>query len=349
MSCSKCFRANPKPARYIMGDLPTNRVTPNRAFYGCGLDYAGPFYVKSRVRGPANIKTYMCVFVCIVTKAVHLELATDMSTDAFLNCLRRFIARRGKCKHIYCDNGTNFVGAKTELSELYDKLSKIEFQENVTNFLGEDRILWHFNPPSAPNFGGLWESVVKSAKRHLNRILFNTSLTYEELYTVLTQVESCLNSRPLSPLSEDPYDLIPLTPAHFLIGDTMAALPQEDLTNVNTNRLDRYQHLQQLVQHFWNRWRTEYLHQLQTRNKWNDASGECFKPGTLVIIREDHSPPCRWPMARITDIHPGKDGVTRVVTLKCSGYRFLKRPVTKLCILPWQEEKSTPEKEVHEE
>ncbi|XP_036146020.1 uncharacterized protein LOC118646675 [Monomorium pharaonis] len=268
----------------------------------------------------------MCVFVCTVTKAVHLELATDMNTNAFFNCLRRFTARRGRCKHIYCDNGTNFIGAKTELSELYAKLSTTEFQNSVTAFLEEDRILWHFIPPSAPNFGGLWESVVKSAKRHLNRVLFNTSLTYEELYTVLTQVESCLNSRPLFPLSDDPSDLIPLTPVHFLIEDTLAALPQEDLTDVNRNRLDRYQHLQQLVQHFWNRWKIEYLHKLQMRNKWNDPTVNLLKPGTLVIVREDHSLPLKWPMARITEIHPGQDGVTRVVTLKGSNNRSFKRP-----------------------
>lgn len=95
---------------------------------------------------------------------MHLELAIDMGTNAFLNCLRRFIARQGKCKHIYCDNSTNFVSAKTELSKLYDKMSRVKFQEDIMNFLGKDRIFWHFNPPSAPNFGGLWEGVMKFAK-----------------------------------------------------------------------------------------------------------------------------------------------------------------------------------------
>lgn len=126
---------------------------------------------------------------------------------------------------------------------------------------------------------------------------------------MLTRVELCLNSRPLSPLSDDPSDLILLTPAHFLIGDTLAALPQEDFINVNKNRLDRYQHLQQLVQHFWSRWQTEYLHQSQTRNKWNDPSIDRFKTGTLVIVREDHSPPLKWSMTRITEVHPEKYGV----------------------------------------
>lgn len=221
---------------------------------------------------------------------------------------------------------------------------QVEFQESVTNFLGEDRIVWHFNPPSAPHFGGLWESVVKSAKRHLNRVLYNTSLTYEELYTVLTQVESCLNSRPLMPLSDDPSDLTPLTPAHFLIGDNLAALPQEDSTNFAKTRLDRYQHLQQLVQHFWKRWQTEYLHHLQTRNKWNDPSIDRFKPNTLVIVREDHSPPLKWSLARILETYPGKDGVTRVVTLKGPNNRIFKRPIIKLCIVPLEEEPDSLEK-----
>ena len=118
-------------------------------------------------------------------------------------------------------------------------------------------------PPRAPHFGGLWEAAVKSVKKHLSRVSGETRLTYEEMYTVLTQVEGCLNSRPLAPLSNYPNDLTPLTPGHFLIGDSLSAIPRQDLVDVPRNRLSRYEHLQQMLQHFRKRWNLEYLHQLQ--------------------------------------------------------------------------------------
>ena len=145
--CIICFRAHPISTEYIMGNLPKARVTPKRAFYTCGVDYAGPFQIKSILRSKTTLKAYICIFVCFVTKAVHIELARDLSTDAFLNCLRRFVSRRGKCQHIYSDNGTNFVGARNRLNELSRLLQNRDFQRNVTDFLAKDQISWHFIPP----------------------------------------------------------------------------------------------------------------------------------------------------------------------------------------------------------
>ncbi|XP_033221170.1 uncharacterized protein LOC117175573 [Belonocnema kinseyi] len=182
-----------------------------------------------------------------------------MSTNAFFNCLYRFVSCRGKCKIIHSDNGTNFVGARNELKELGELLRNCEFQESVTDFLANVQITWHMIPPHAPNFGGLWESAVKSAKKHLKIVIGETRLKFEELYTLLTQAEACLNSRPLSPISNEPNDIIPLTPGHFLMGDSLAAIPQHDLREICQTRLDRYQHIQFMLQHFWQRWQKEYL------------------------------------------------------------------------------------------
>ena len=250
-----------------MGNLPSARVTPNRPFFVCGVAYAGPYNLCERVRSRVTYKAYICIFVCFVTKAVHIELAHDLSTDAFLNCLRRFVSRRGRCQHMYSDNGTNFVGARNHLTELTALLNNSKFQETVHNYLAHEQIQWHMIPPRAPHFGGLWEGAVKSVKKHLSRIMGETRLTYEEMYTVLTQVEGCLNSRPLFPLSNDPNDLTPLTPGHFLIGDSLSAVPQRDQGDVARNRLSRYEHLQPMLQHFWKRWQVEYLNQLQQRKK----------------------------------------------------------------------------------
>ncbi|KAK2575357.1 hypothetical protein KPH14_000830 [Odynerus spinipes] len=234
-----------------MGDLPAARVTATRPFYTCGLDYAGPFLVKEKTRTRVSLKAYLCIFVCFTTKAVHLELTVDLSTDAFFNCLQRFIARRGKPGNIHSDNGTNFVGAKNELNELGCLLSDKAHRSRITDAMSKDQIQWHMIPPHAPQFGGLWESAVESAKYHLRRVIGETRLTFEELYTLLTQVEACLNSRPLTSLSDDPNDPTPLTPRHFLIGDSMAAIPQPNFMDVPINRMNRYQHLSKMFQDFW--------------------------------------------------------------------------------------------------
>jgi len=143
-----------------------------------------------------------------------------------------------------------------------------EHNNCVSKQLQQDGIVWHFIPQRGSHFGGLWEAGVKSMKYHLRRVLGNVKCTYEELSTILCQVEACLNSRPITPLSSDPADIQPLTPGHFLITTPLNQLPEEDLTDVKVNRLHRWQHLQQLHQQFWRRWSKEYLNQLQQRVKW---------------------------------------------------------------------------------
>ncbi|XP_076389571.1 uncharacterized protein LOC105662854 [Megachile rotundata] len=335
-NCVRCFRVNPQGIQYPMGQLPAVRVTPARPFLNCGVDYAGPFTTKDRTRSKVTLKSYICIFVCFATKAIHIELATDLSTDAFINCLRRFIARRGRCQQIFSDNGTNFVGAKNKLSDLDKLVRNSEHNSKIDTFLSNEQIQWNFIPPQAPHFGGLWESAVRRAKHHLIRVIGDQRLTYEELYTLLTQIEACLNSRPLSPISSDPHDCTPLTPGHFLIGTALTALPEPDFTDVRTNRLNRYQLIQQMLQHFWQRWQKEYLHHLQQRNKWTATGNHQLSKGTLVVIKEDNLPPLRWCLGRITELHQGKDGVVRVVSVK-TGDGLYKRPITKICILPMQD------------
>ncbi|XP_029054415.2 uncharacterized protein LOC114881732 [Osmia bicornis bicornis] len=332
-SCVRCFRVKPQGIEYPMGQLPAARVTPTRPFTTCGVDYAGPFITKDNTRSKVSLKSYICIFVCFATKATHIELAVDLSTDAFINCLKRFIARRGRCHSIVSDNGTNFVGARNKLSELDNLTRSKEYNCQISQFLSREHIEWSFIPPRAPHFGGLWESAVKLTKYHLLRVIGEQRLTYEELYTLLTQVESCLNSRPLSPLSSDPHDLNPLTPGHFLIGTALSSLPDHDLTSIKTNRLNRYQLIQQMYQHFWQRWQKEYLHQLQQNYKWTQTSKHQLTEGILVVIKEDGLQPLRWCLGRVTELHQGKDGVVRVVSVKTMDGLY-KRPVSKICILP---------------
>jgi hypothetical protein len=332
-NCLKCFRANPTTSYQLMGELPKDRVQPARPFLNSGVDFGGPVYLKEgRGRGKRTVKGYIALFVCFATKALHLELVGDLSSQSFLGALKRFISRRGHVANLYSDNGTNFVGARNELSELGEMLKSQKFERDVIDRLADRTVRWHFIPPHSPHHGGIWEAGIRSVKSHLKRVIGLTSLTYEEMHTVLTQIEACLNSRPLTPISNDPNDLIALSPSHFLIGDLLTAPVEHDVTPLPINRLSRWQYVEQLRQHFWKRWSVDYLTQLQPRRKWNQRLPN-IEVGELAVIKEDNSPPLQWRLARVVRLHPGKDGCVRVVTLKTSKGE-VTRSINKVCVLP---------------
>ncbi|XP_052561950.1 uncharacterized protein LOC120426986 [Culex pipiens pallens] len=334
--CFRCCRANPQPIQQPIGQLPVARVTANEAFTCTGVDFCGPLYLKPTHRRAASRKCYVAVFICLSTKAVHLELVNDLSTAAFLMALTRFTWRRNKPSHIYSDNGTNFIGAKNVLHQLYQMLQPGPESDKIAKHLADDGIQWHLIPPRAPNFGGLWEAAVKVAKKHLVRQLGNSLLSFEELTTVLTAIEGCMNSRPLTRLSEDPNDLSALTPAHFLVKNMIRPLPEPDVRDVPLNRLNQYQRIQAYSQRFWHRWRNEYLKELQTQYSSNPRRYD-LDVGSVVIIKDELLPPARWPLARVLEVHPGPDGVTRVATLRTAG-GILKRAVSKICPLECADE-----------
>ncbi|XP_043283141.1 uncharacterized protein [Venturia canescens] len=332
-NCITCFRANPTTAAYTMGNLPSLRVTEARPFSKVGVDYCGPFFIKEKKhRNRGKIKVYVAVFVCLVVKAVHLEVVSDLTTDGFLGALRRFISRRGKPIFMHSDNGTNIVGANNELKELYALFHSTDHQQKTTTYLAERGITWKFIPPLSPNFGGLWESAVKSFKHHFKRVMYNVLLTFEEFNTFAIEIEAILNSRPLCPLSTDPNDLLVLTPGHFLIGDSLTSLPQPDYSSTPENRLSQWEHLKKMRQDYWIRWYKEFLNELNTRSKWNKNQPP-VKRGDLVLLKDDHLQPMQWARGRVIETHPGTDGVTRVVTVKTNNSEF-KRNVQRLAPLP---------------
>ncbi|CAI6373963.1 unnamed protein product [Macrosiphum euphorbiae] len=201
--CVTCFRASPQFTPPLMAPLPSVRVTIARPFVNSGVDLCGPIFVRSGLRKVSPTKSYICVFICMVTRAIHLELVSSLSTEDFLAALSRFMSRRGQCTDLHSDNGTNFVGADRTLKTYF----KATVNSNkVHDFLTMREIKWHFIPPASPHFGGLWESAVKSAKKHLLRVSKGVLLTFDETRTLLCQIEAALNSRPLSPLSLDPND-----------------------------------------------------------------------------------------------------------------------------------------------
>lgn len=280
-------------------------------------------------RGCRLIKCYIAVFVCLAVKAVHIELVTELTKEAFMAALSRFIARRGRPQNIHSDQGTSFVGASNELQRFLRDTS-----DDISGQLADDGIKFNFIPPYTPHFGGLWEAAVKSVKFHLRRVLGLAHLTYEEMSTCLSQIEAILNSRPLTPLPSDPSnDFTALTPAHFLIGRSLMSVPHPQVTDANIKLLPRYQRVEQIRQHFWNRFSNEYLSLLQQKTKWHRSSPEQLMEGTLVLVKDRTMPPLLWPLGRIIKVHPGTDGITRVVDV-LTKKGTIQRAYNNICPLP---------------
>ncbi|XP_011859476.1 PREDICTED: uncharacterized protein LOC105556968 [Vollenhovia emeryi] len=328
--CVKCSKHSAKNPTQLMGDLPSPRVNPSPPFSHTGIDYAGPMLITPFVgRGQRGSKHYVAVFVCLATKAIHLECVEDYSTEGFLAAFHRVVSRRGLPSDMYSDNGTNFQGADRELQRSFRALKRDPFLKSV---LANDGVTWHFVPPAAPHFGGLWEAGVKSLKHHLKRVVGARTLSRSEFATLLCKIEACLNSRPISPLRDDPSDLTVLTPGHFLIGRPLTSVPEESLLEINANRLSRWQHVQRMVEQIWRSWSSDYLHSLQQRVKWTE-SHDNVKVNELVFLKNNLLPPSKWELARILKVHPGLDGRVRVVTVRTANSE-LKRPITKICPLP---------------
>ena len=336
--CSKCItcrRHNPQMQNKLMGELPAPRVTPTTPFSHTGMDYAGPFTIKKgHTRRPVKIEAFVCVFICMTFKAVHLEVVSDQTTAAFKAALQRFIARRNCPSHLYSDNGPNFTGAKNDLKQLYQFLKQQESDGEIQHYLTTNHnITWHNSPPRSPHFGGLWESAVKGMKKHLRRIIGSTLLTFEELTTITCQVEACMNSRPLLPMTSHNQDgLATLTASHFLLFKHPQSYPEDPRLPERPHLLKKWNQCQAMVSHFWARWSREYLNNLQARTKWQTTKPN-LQPGDIVIIRPDKQFfSCHWPLGRIIEVFPGEDTLVRVVKVKTATGEY-RRAVTRLSLL----------------
>ena len=263
----------------------------------------------------------------MTTRAVHIEIAHSLETDAYIMAMQRMMARRGKPAHIWSDNGTNFVGAEKEIREAIERWNN----EHIEDKLSQDGVQWHFNPPAAPHFGGIWERLVRSSKVALKAIAGKQCVNDETLLTFVAEAESLLNSRPLTSVSGNPDDLEALTPNHFLLGRSNPAIPLDVVTDKDLCSRKRWRHAQVMAQHFWKRWLREYLPKLTERRKWNRFTRN-VREGDLVLVVEEHSPRGHWPLARVTKVFLGDEGVARSAEVKTKRGAYV-RPVTKICLL----------------
>ncbi|KAI5725624.1 hypothetical protein M8J77_003545 [Diaphorina citri] len=330
--CVACTKLKAHTIQPIMADLPVSRVTQGRPFLNVGIDFGGPFSYKTGPRRNSPIdKCYMALFICMATKCIHLELVSSLSTAAFIAALDRFVGRRGLPHCIFSDNGTNFRGASSYLENIQRFLR--ESHPEITKHLLTQGVTWSFIPPSAPNFGGLWEAGIKSAKHHLKHVLHEQALNFEEFTTLLVRIEAILNSRPLCRLSSSPTDGIDyLSPGHFLTGAPLLARPDHEDVGSPLTVHQRWKLISQASNCFWKKWSRDYINTQMQRSKWTKSSHQ-LQVGDVVLIQAQATPPQAWPLGRIISLLPGKDQVVRVVGVRTQQGELI-RPVSKLVPLP---------------
>ena len=310
-----------------MADLPVERVIPAAPFTHSGVDFFGPQEVKE---GRQTRKRYGVLFTCLSLRAIHIETANSLDTSSFINALRRFIARRGNVKKIWCDNGTNFHGAERELRESLQEMK----EDQIRDFLSKANISWTFNPPTASHMGGVWERQIRSVRKVLTPLIreHGGRLDDESYRTLLTEVEAIVNDRPLTTVSDSPDDLQPLSPAQLLTQKSSVVMPPPGVFQKGDMYLkQRWRYVQYLANQFWTRWRREYLSTLQERQKWNTEKRH-LQVGDIVLVKNEDQTRSDWLMGRVISTEKDKDGFVRSAVLKTERSE-LHRPVHKLVLL----------------
>ena len=336
--CVICRKVEGPPFRSVNSPpLPELRVKANHPFQVTGVDYAGPLYIRNNKKEVA--KVYICLFTCATIRAIHLEMVEDQTSSSFIRAFKRFISRRGIPECIISDNAKTFIAGSQELTTLKTKILQTTESQR---FLANNGIMWKFITQRAPWWGGFYERLIGLVKRRLKKTIGNASLNVIELQTALTEIEAILNSRPLTYPYTDINEGPPLTPANFLCGHRLINLPEtsddeddgeyspqpqsaEDLSK-------RDKHRQKMLQSFWKQWQREYLTGLREQHSSRGKpplSGETVLEGKVVLIH-DNRPRNQWKLGVIVELHHGRDGFVRAVTLKTANGNFLSRPIEKL-------------------
>lgn len=335
--CTTCRRYRRSTQDPKMADLPEERMEMTPPFTYCGIDCFGPFYVKEARK---ELKKYGLIFTCMCSRAIHIEMLDDLTTDAFINALRGFIAIRGHVRQLRCDQGTNFVGARGEFMKAIKDLDHEQLKEYGCEFI--------MNFPSSSHMGGVWERQIRTIRSVLTVILDQSAkrLDSASLRTFLYEVMAIINSRPLTiEHLNDPTSLEPLTPNHILMMKSNIIFPPPgEFVSSDLYLRKRWRQVQFLANEFWTRWKKEYLLNLQQRQMWQKEKRNT-KVNDIVILQEDSSPRNQWRLARVTEVYPSTDGIVRKVkllisdsTLDSQGRRitkpvYLDRPVQKTVVL----------------
>ena len=310
-NCMICRNQKAVPGSQLMSPLPAGRVIPSRgAFEHCGVDYMRPLEIK---QGRNSLSRYCCVFTCLASRAVHLEMAYDLSTDSFLMAFRRFLSVRGDTTRVmYSDNGTNFVEANSQLQK---GLKRID-QRRIVNELAPRGIEWK-HAPLASHQGGIYEAMIRLVRKNMNLIMADKrlrTLTDEGLQTLLKKIEHILNCRPLTELTDEVENTTALTPMMLLSGCVDPGYPPDVFLDSDGMR-SSWRACQLQADVFWDRWRFEYLHLLQRRQKWlTPQRNLCV--GDLVLLVDENAHRNIWPKGVIEEVLPDRDGMVRRVRVR---------------------------------
>ena len=286
-----------------------------------GLQYADLLRTQIHpVQGkPLPRKCYIVLFTCATVRAVHLELCSNMTADAFLLALQRFVGRRGVPHTIYTDNAQTFQAANKELVHLWETISDVK----THRFFSQNGITWKFIAPRAAWWGGWWERMIGTTKSCLRKVLGKTLATDEELNTTLINVEAVLNSRHITQDAEDA-----LTPAHFLCGAKLTALPSTMMPTSNENLKRIHQRTTKMANDFWRRWENEYLMELKSFHVLSQPKGKSVKVRVGdVLLHEDCRPRHMCKKARVEELKVGRNGASRTVDLRGANGTLLVRPI----------------------
>ncbi|XP_028261477.1 uncharacterized protein LOC114435739 [Parambassis ranga] len=335
--CVKCRKFRRSTENQKMADLPSERMEATPPFTYCGMDCFGPFYIKD---GRKELKHYGLLFTCLCSRAVHIEVLDDMTSDGFINALRAFIALRGHVRQLRSDQGTNFVGARREFLDTVKEMNQECLKQLGCEFI--------FNTPSASHMGGIWERHIRTIRSVLASILDQSSkgLDGSSLRTYFYEIMAIINSRPLTAhLLNDPAGPQPLTPNHILTMKSSVILPPPgEFVREDLYLRKRWRRVQYLANEFWSRWKKEYLLNLQYRQKWHKTRRNA-RVNDIVIVRDDTAPRNEWKMAKVTKVYPDKDGCVRKLQLlisdsaldnqgkKVTRPLYLERPIHKTVTL----------------
>ena len=293
-------------------DLPSSRVDDGPPFINTGIDFAGPLFISDR--NNANRNVYICLFTCASTRSVHLELVDKLDVTSFLRAVRRFTSRRGLPRTFLSDNAKTFMSASKEVK-------KIILSAEVQSYLADRRISWRFIMQKAAWNGGIWVRLVRSVKRCLRKVIGRAALNHEELATLLVEVESIINARPITYVYDDIEGVsYPLSPAQLLYGrSTTCSQNGRHFEIVSTNEAltKRANYHRKLLQNVAKRWKNEYLIALRETLS-SDKAGK--KPdievGDIVVLKDDQTKRQFWKLARVEELIIGRDNVIRAAKIR---------------------------------
>ena len=331
--------------------MPTERVSEEPPFTNTGLDFAGPLYVRipSQSQSKESEKVYVALFSCASTRAVHLELVENLSVPTFLQAFRRFTSRRGLPSTIFTDNAKTFKAASREVIGIFKS-------KEAERYFVNRGVVWKYIIERAPWHGGFYERMVRSVKRCLKKSIGTGSVTFGELRTLLIEIETTINNRPLTFIYDDEEGLsYALTPSHLIYGRQISSHLNHrhyEIVSTITTLTKRANHQQRILDQFTKQWRKEYLLSLRESAKLSAKPSKDtikIKIGEIVILRNDSTKRVFWKFGKVDELIPSKDGIIRAAKVRVQGdgrkQVLLRRPIQHLIPLEVRAQLPIPEPE----